>query len=561
TGTATPKSFADYKLVGAGPARKDIPQKVAGTYTYIQHIELPGMLHGRVVRPRGQRAYGAGAKVIWIDLRSVMHISGARILQKGDFVGVVAPNEWDAIRASRDIKIMWAEPRQLPDDGEIYQQMRAERTDDKIVAQSGDVDAAFAGAAQSVEFSCHAPYQSHATFAPNCALADVKRNSALVIATSQDIYNLRRELAPILNLPEPKIRVQFADGSGTYGHSLYDDVAMAAAILSQLAKKPVRVQFMRHDEHGWDTYGPAHVGEVRVAADKEGKLVGYQYDGWQHNWSLIETSQQLALGTKWAEWPLFVSQQVNPLVCGGQYKIESTKLINHHVPGGTYLRGAWLRSPLDLSFAFTSEQAIDELAHRLKKDPYELRRANIADERWLGVLDGAARAADWSNKKARAKPTVYGTVIGRGIGLGTHLASWGGAVADIEVNKETGVVRIKHLYGALDAGLVVNPANVEAQIMGQLVQTASRMLFEEVTFDTLAVTSLDWSSYKVMRMQDCPEVTPVIVQRMEKPSSGAGEEVMAAAAAAIANAFFDATGKRMREFPFTPKRVLKALAT
>src|SRR5262249_49176487 len=146
----------------------------------------------RIVRPRGQRAYGAGAKVIWIDLRSVMHIPGAKILQKGDFVGVVAPNEWDAIRASRDIKIMWDEPRQLPDDGEIYQQMRAERTEDKIVAQSGDVDAAFLRAAQSVEFSCHTPYQSHAPFAPNCALADVKRDSALVIATSQDIYNLRR---------------------------------------------------------------------------------------------------------------------------------------------------------------------------------------------------------------------------------------------------------------------------------------------------------------------------------------------------------------------------------
>ncbi|HXZ67547.1 MAG TPA: molybdopterin cofactor-binding domain-containing protein, partial [Alphaproteobacteria bacterium] len=181
-------------------------------------------------------------------------------------------------------------------------------------------------------------------------------------------------------------------------------------------------------------------------------------------------------------------------------------------------------------------------------------------ERWLGVLDAAARAADWSNKKARAKPSVYGTVTGRGIGLGTHLASWGGAVADIEVNKETGVVRIKHLYGAMDAGLVVNTASVEAQIMGQLVQTASRMLFEEVTFDTLGVTSLDWSSYKVLRMKDCPEVTAVIVQRMDKPSSGAGEEVMAATAAAIANAFFDATGKRMREFPFTPKRVLATLA-
>lgn len=561
TGNVAPKPASEllYKVVGKRIPRKDILKKIAGDYSYIQHIELPGMLHGRVVRPRGQRVYMAGAKVIWIDLRSVMHIKGAQIFQRGDFVGVVAPSEWDAIRASRDIKIMWDEPRDLPDDGELYQQMRAERTIDTVVAQAGDVDAAFAGAAHVIDMSAHAPYQSHATFAPNCALADVRRDSALVIATSQDIYTLRQKLSTVLGLPEQKVRVQFADGSGTYGHSCYDDVALGAAILSQLAKKPVRLQFMRHDEHGWDTYGPAHVGEVRVAADKSGRLIGYQYDGWQHNWSLVETSQQLALGTKWAEWPTFASQQVNPLVCGGQYKIANVKLINHHVPGGTYLRAAWLRSPLDLAFAFTSEQAIDELAHRLKKDPYAFRRDNIADERWLGVLDAAARAADWANKAARPKPSVYGTVIGRGIGLGTHLTSWGGAVADIEVNKETGVVKVKHLYGALDVGLVVNPANVEAQIMGQLVQTASRMLFEEVSFDTLAVTSLDWASYPVMRMKDCPEITPILVQRMDKPSSGAGEEVMAAAAAAIANAFFDATGKRMREFPFTPKRVLATL--
>ena len=208
--------------------------------------------------------------------------------------------------------------------------------------------------------------------------------------------------------------------------------------------------------------------------------------------------------------------------------------------------------------AFVSEQAIDDLAFRVGSDPYEFRRKNMTDERWLGVLDAAARAAGW---QPRSRPAASGdVVVGRGIGLGTHLASWGGAVAEVEVNKRTGRVAVKHLYGAIDAGLVVNPAIVEAQIMGQLVQTASRMLLEEVTFDEKGVTSLDWASYPVIRFADCPEVTPVVVQRLDQPYSGAGEEVMAAGAAAIANAFFDATGVRMHEFPFTPRRVLAALA-
>jgi len=369
--------------------------------------------------------------------------------------------------------------------------------------------------------ACRGPYQSHATFAPNCGLADVKADSALVISTSQDIYNLRKELAPILGLKQTAIRVQFCDASGTYGHSCYDDAAQAAAIASQLAGRPIRLQFMRWDEHGWDTYGPAHVGEVKVAAGPDGKIIAYQYDGWQHNWSLIETSQQLAMGSPPLEWPTFPSQQVATGTCGGMYAIPNLELINHQVPGEGYLRGAWLRSPLDLSFAFTSEQAVDQLAYLLDRDPYEFRKANIADERWLGVLDAAAKAAGWTARRAASNLGGGDVVSGRGIGLGTHLQSWGGAVAEIEVTKSTGQVRIKHLYGAIDAGLVVNPGNVEAQIMGQLVQTASRMLLEEVSFDEHGVTSLDWNGYPVLRFEACPEVTPIVVQRVNERSQGA----------------------------------------
>jgi CO/xanthine dehydrogenase Mo-binding subunit len=259
-------------------------------------------------------------------------------------------------------------------------------------------------------------------------------------------------------------------------------------------------------------------------------------------------------------WPFSNAQGVNPLDCGGMYRIPNRRLVNHWLDGLAFLKGAWLRSPLDLSFSFASEQAIDELAWQLGRDPVQFRRDNLVDERWLGVLDAVTLAARWTPGRAGSSGRAEGRWrSGRGVGLGTHLISHGAAVADLDVNLDSGVVRIRHLYGALDAGAVVNPGIVEAQITGQLVQTASRLLKEEVTFDTVRVTSLDWASYPILRFEECPEVTAVVVQRMDQRSTGAGEETMAAAAAAIANAFFDATGRRMERYPLTPERVLAAL--
>jgi nicotinate dehydrogenase subunit B len=558
TNSAPVKPPAKYKIAATSVPRRDMPDKVAGNYLYMQYVRVPDMLHGRVVRPRGQRVYGAGAKVVSLDESSIRGIAGAKVLRKGDFVGVIAQNEWDAVRAAQQLKITWETPPALPAD--LYAAMRAIDPEGRVVKETGNAAAAFTGAAHSASQNCRSPYQAHAPFGPNCALADVKADSALVMCSTQDVYGTRSSLARVLGLPAEKVRVQYYEGSGTYGHSCYDDVSQAAAILSQLAGKPVRLQFMRWDEHGWDNYGPAHVGEVRAAADANGKIVAYEYHGWQHNWVNVETSEQFALGKAGAEWPGAASQQVNPLTCGGMYDIPNLRLINHKVPVVEYLKGGWLRSPLDLSFAFASEQAIDQLAHLAAIDPYEFRKRNIKDMRWMGVLDAVAQAAAWKPGRAAANPSNAKIVTGRGIGMGTHLASYGAAVAEIEVNKETGRVVARHLYGAIDAGLAVNPGNIESQISGQLVQCASRMFKEEIKFDKAGVTTLDWGTYPILRFDECPEVTPVVVQRLNEKSTGAGEEVMAAAAAAIANAFFDATGKRMQEFPMTPNRVLATLA-
>ena len=407
----------------------------------------------------------------------------------------------------------------------------------------------------------YCPYQSHAPFGPNCAIGDVGPNGALVMSSTQDIYNSRDMLAEVLGLPVDKVRVQYVEGSGTYGRSCYEDAAQAAAVMSQAVGKPVRVQFMRSDEHGWDDYGPAHLADVRAAIDANGKIVAYEYHGWQHGWMINETTHELVLNTPPKERTTGAgSIPVNRMSTGSMYQVADRRVVSHMVPMVGLLKGAPLRSPLDSSFAFASEQTIDELAVAAKMDPLEFRRKNIGDARWLGVLNAAAQAAAWTPKISGSALGSGDVVTGRGIGVGTHHVSYGAAVAEIEVNKRTGVIVAKRLFGALDAGQIVNPAAVEAQIMGQMIQATSRTLKEEVLFDKEGVTSLDWMSYPVLRFGEHPEVVPVVVQRLDEPSSGAGEEVMGATTAAIANAFYDATGVRLRQFPMTPDRVKAALA-
>ena len=409
TGIAPQKPINRYKLVGTRVPRVDIPDKMTGRYVYMQQVRVPDMLHGRIVRPSGQGAYGDGAKPLSIDESSIAAILGARIVRKGDFVGVVAEHEWDAVKAARALKVTWKENATLPSNAgaDLFERMRATKTTDTVIADWGDAAKAFAGAAHVATSSYRCPYQSHAPFAANCALADVGPNGALVMSSTQDIYNSRDMLAEVLGLPVAKVRVQYYEGSGTFGRSCYDDCAQAAAVMSQAVGKPVRVQFMRSDELGWDDYGPAHLADVRAGIDANGKLVAYEYHGWQHGWMVNETTHELALQTAPKERTTGAgSIPVNRMSTGSMYAVANRRVVSHAVPMVGYLKGAPLRSPLDLSFAFASEQTIDELAFMAKTDPLEFRRNNIGDERWLGVLNAAAEAAGW-------KPTSRGFGIVR----------------------------------------------------------------------------------------------------------------------------------------------------
>jgi CO/xanthine dehydrogenase Mo-binding subunit len=576
---ATPKPREAFRIVGKSVPRPDIAEKIRGTYRYAHHVRLPNMLHGRVVWPRGQGAHGiSNPTVVSVDASSIADIPGARIVRRNNFVGVVAEREWDAVRAARQLKVTWQPfAAALPGHEGLFDRFRSVQTNDVVDTDTGDVDDALARAAHSVSATYRGPYQSHGAMAPNCAVADVTADDALVICSSQSVYLTRFGLAPLLGLPLDKIRVQYAAGSNTYGNSCYGEAADAAAILSQEAGKPVRLVLSRADELGWDNYGPALLSDVRAAVDAQGKLVALDYQAWTHATAWLETASQLALG--------------NPPPTGGygapapgpggaglfsvhlsqtdMYDAANRRIVNHVVTGAGYLRTGALRAPMDPSTFFALEGVMDELAHAAKLDPYEFRKRNISHPRWLAVLDVAAGAAKWTPRVAASRLSNARIVTGRGIGVGTHhlpqnqsdRITFAAAVVDIEVNKDTGAVVAKHVYGAMDCGLAINPGIVESQIVGMCVHGASLALCEEVQFNETNVTSVDWASYRTMRFGEHPDVTPILIQRVQERSSGAGEEVLPAVVAAIGNAFFDATGVRLRQYPLTPSRVLAALGS
>ena len=569
---ATPKRRDDYRIVGTRVPRPDIAEKIKGTYEYIQHVRVPGMLHGRVVWPRGQGAHSiSNPTVVAIDEASIKGIPGVQIVRRGNFVGVVAPREWDAVRAARQLKVTWAPfAESLPGREGLFDSFRAAKTSDGVDTNTGDVTAALSKGAHVLSATYHGPYQSHGTMAPNCAVADVSKDAALVMCADQGIYQTRNGVARVIGLPVEKIRVQYYAGSNTYGSSCYRDAAQAAAIMSQEAGKPVRLQFSREDEFGWDNYGPAHLADLRASVDANGKLLAFDYQAWGHTGGGMDTAMQLALATP---------PPVNPpgggfsplysvhLTQTEMYDVPNRRIVNHRVVGGGYLRTGPLRAPMDPSVFFAQEGMMDELAHAAGLDPYEFRKRNVSHPRWLGVLKAATDAAKWTPRVAASNLSSARVVSGRGIGFGTHhlpqnqgdRVTFAAAVVDIEVNKDNGIVVAKRVYGAMDCGLAINPGIVESQIVGMSVHGASLALKEEVEFNRTNVTSLDWNSYRTMRFGEHPTVTPIVVQQLHEKSSGAGEEVLPAVVAAIGNAFFDATGVRVREYPLTPRRVLATL--
>jgi nicotinate dehydrogenase subunit B len=555
TGKAPLKPVTEYRVVGKRLKRKDTPAKVAGTYAYVHNLRLPGMLHGRVVRPRGQGPYSVAEKVLSIDESSIKGIKGVRVVRKGDFVGVVAANEQDAIQAATQLKVRWAQSPTMPGNGNLWKHFREAKVTERFARDRGSIAQGLAAAKEVREATYSVSYQAHASLGPSAGLADVKADSARVWGASQSIYGTRTSAAGLLGLPADKVTVHFAEGAGCYGRNLQDDAALAAALMSQLAGKPVRVQLTRDQEHGWEFYGPATLVDIRGSVDADGKISSYDYISYQQPWVFNEATDYMS-GRPYALGGFGGADLEN---AGNQYAIGNHRVLGRSIPNDSGLpKVAYLRAPAAPQALFASEQMIDELAVAAGMDSVAFREQNVENFRWAAALEAAAKAAGWDTRVSGKRGSGR-LLTGRGIAIGGFASTFVGVVAKVQVDTATGKIRVQHLYAAHDCGLVINPQLVEQQVEGCLIQGTSRALIEEVKFSKSRVTTLDWESYPILRYKDAPDLTVVLLNRPELRSSGAGEPATAPVAAAIANAFFDATGKRIRSMPMTPARVRAVL--
>jgi len=574
-GQSPAKPVGDYRLVTTRVPRVDLPDKITGRYTYVHNVRVPGMLHGRVVRPHGQGPFGTGAKIVSIDESSIKKIPNVQVVRKGDFLGVVATREYDAIQAAAQLKVKWEQPPLFPSTGNLWKQMREQDSAGKAVARDqlsqGNVESALKSAAKTVSASYTFHYNGRVPIGPHAAVADVTPERTTIYSNSQGVLGMVPAVAGVLGIAQSKVRSLFYEGASTFGSAQMTDVPLAAAVLSQAVGKPVRVQLMRWDEHGWDNYGPAQLMDMRGGVDASGKIVAYEHV------VLAQPGQTASLAAfglaggnpdltqELMGAPLAASQgffSANLPNTGPMYDVANKHVGSKTVPiMEGYLRTGALRDPLGPQTSFASEQLIDELAYAAGLDPIEFRRRNITDERWLTAMNAAVRAANWQPRVANSVKQTGNVVKGRGFSFGRHgTAAYAAGVAEIEVNRKTGKITVRHLYLGMDAGLAVNPGLVENQMSGAAIQGTSRALHEEVTFNKTNVTSTDWVTYPILRFKDAPKVTLALVQRPDLLPLGAGEPMHTPPAAAIANAFFDATGVRIREAPMTPARVRAVLA-
>ncbi len=553
------KSPREYRVVGTSVARKDIPGKVLATTEFCHHVTLPGMLHGRTVRPPV-----ANAVPVAVDERSIAHIPGVRVVHVGDFVAVVAEQEWHAIKAARELAVTWSETEPpFPGMEALYDHIRAAPVvADNSVANFGPrrpydpqptLDA-IAASAVALEAEYELPFQSHARMAPSVGVADVREDEALVFSDTQKPHDTRNGIAKLLGLPPERVRVVWRPGSGSYGRSDADEAAFEAAVLSREVGRPVRVQWMRDEGHAWDPKAPAAVITCKAGLDAAGKLTAWYFrakgfSGWDVMFNASDPKDTLVgqlLG--WTK-----GDAHNFGVPGESYAFPNAVKFWETIPPlmdrASPLRCAHMRAPQEPQLHFAQECFLDEVAAHAGVDPIELRLSLLTDEREIAVLRAVKELSGWETRPSPRRNVGGDVVTGRGVainsGFGAHVAT----VCEVEVDRRTGRIWAKRFFVAHDCGLVINPKGLVATIEGNIVQGVSRT-FEEVRFDERAVRSVDWATYPILDVMDAPESIEVVtIDRPELPPGGAGEPAHVTVPAAIANAVFDATGMRLRRIP------------
>jgi CO/xanthine dehydrogenase Mo-binding subunit len=553
------KPASEHVFVGTSVPRRDIPAKVTGVATYVHDMELPGMLHGRIARPASRRA-----RLAALDEAEVRALPGVvTLVRDGNFLGVVAEREEQAIRAQRRLarSARWEETATLPESTDP-RYLLGMSSEDETISEKSNASIA-SQAVQRLEAEFTRPLIAHASIGPSCAIAAFDNGKYTVWTHSQGIFPLRTDLAKVLGVPEDHIVVTHVEGAGCYGHNGADDVALDAALLARsVPGRPVRMQWMREDEFGWEPYGSAMVVKLGAALDATGHIVKWTHDLWSHGHSTRPGQKEGA--NLLAAWhlaqPVKASRPGNPPLPGGGshrnaipiYDFPDQRVTNHLIREAP-LRTSSLRSLGAHANVFAIESFMDELAHAAGADPVAFRLQHLRDPRGRAVIEAVARKAGWRSRE-RGEPAR-----GRGIGFARYknLGCYVAVIVEIEAENE---VRVKRAFAAVDAGEVINPDGLINQTEGGIIQTISWSLKEQINFDRKRVTTRTWDDYPILTFAETPVVEVEVINRPMEPVLGAGEGAQGPTGAAIANAIHNALGVRLRDMPFTRDRLIAAIA-
>ena len=555
------KDPKDYTIVGKPVARLDIPAKMTGRFVYMQDFRVPGMLHGRVVRPPAM-----GATLESVDESSVKNIPDlVKVVREGNFLAVVTKSEWGAIKAAKQLKATWSKWEGLPEQAKVMDHVRATKVaKDDVTSNVGNTGEALAKddvkkVSASYDFAIH----THGSIGPSCAVAEFKDGTLTSWSASQATHTLRKQLAQMFGLAPEKVRCLYIEGSGCYGRNGHEDAAADAALLAKHVGAPVRVQWSRADEHGWDPKGPPTLIDLRAAMDASGNVTAWE--------SEFFIPQQTAGSFLVPLTPATLAglPQKDDIAPGNvfqnaaiPYKFANVKTTCHRLET-TPFRPSWIRTPGRMQNTYANECFMDELAAAAGQDPFDFRQKYLDpnDKRGLEVLERLIKLSNWQKRPSPQKQS--GNVLrGRGMSYVKYelVRTYIGAVADVEVDRSSGAIKVSKIYLTHDCGQIINPDGLRNQIDGNILQTVSRTLKEEVKFDRSRVTSLDWESYPILTFPEMPEIVVEMIDRPNTPPWGAGEPAAAVIPSVISNAVFDATGVRLRSVPYTPAKVKAALS-
>lgn len=553
------KPVSEYTLVGRSVNRLDIPDKVTGRFTYMHDFKRPGMLHARVVRPAAMRA-----TLISHDDRAAKKVPGyVTTVRKGNFLAAVARNEWASIKAAEAMRANWTKWEGLPDKARLWDHVRGTKAvRDEVFQKVGDTAKAMPAGARQLAATYDFAVHTHGSIGPSCAVADYRGGKLTVWSASQATHMLRRQLARMFDMKTDDVRCLYLEGSGCYGRNGHEDAAADAALIARELGKPVRVQWSRADEQAWSPKGPPTLLEHRAALDASGNVTAWESLVYIPNrpkgFEVTLVAAELSGLPKDTAFPGNIHQSL-----AVPYTFPNVKATARWL-AETPFKPSWIRTPGRMQNTYANECFMDECAAAAGADPVEYRLRNLKDARGAECIERCVRMANWTPRSTRARnegETRGEVARGRGFSYIKYelVRTYVAVVADVAVNRRTGVVQVERFYVAHDCGQVINPDGLRNQIEGNVVQTVSRTLIEDLKWDRGAVTGVDWESYPILRFPDVPSVHTDLIDRPGERPWGAGEPTAAVVPSAIANAIHDAVGIRMRSVPFTPDKVLAGL--